>query len=200
MALCCIGGVCIPYSALIPLLIYGLKWILSKLSSSGILPDSWRQRIDNVLNSNLPSRPSQAVSPASPSCCSCTEGMASNDDQSIVLIQTKEQWDRLFVNNDNTVICKFTADWCGPCKTIQPYYEKLANQYCGDSNVLFCLVNVDHDDVQEIVRAVGVTILPNISMFNNSRIAAASYIGSDETKIKEFMETNIPPRDTKKIQ
>ncbi|KAL7571110.1 hypothetical protein ACA910_014719 [Epithemia clementina (nom. ined.)] len=31
MALCCIGGVCIPYSALLPLCLLGLKWIWEKL-------------------------------------------------------------------------------------------------------------------------------------------------------------------------
>jgi thioredoxin 1 len=40
MPLCCIGGVCIPYTAIIPLLLYGLQWILQKLADAGILPDS----------------------------------------------------------------------------------------------------------------------------------------------------------------
>jgi thiol-disulfide isomerase/thioredoxin len=40
MALCCIGGVCIPYSAIIPLIIYGFRWLFQKLVTWGVLP-SW---------------------------------------------------------------------------------------------------------------------------------------------------------------
>jgi thiol-disulfide isomerase/thioredoxin len=40
MPLCCVGGVCVPYSALVPLLLYGLKWIVQQLSSYGLIP-SW---------------------------------------------------------------------------------------------------------------------------------------------------------------
>jgi thiol-disulfide isomerase/thioredoxin len=49
MALCCIGGVCIPYSAIIPLIIYGFRWLLQKLDAWGILP-SW---ISSVLSAFL---------------------------------------------------------------------------------------------------------------------------------------------------
>jgi thioredoxin 1 len=41
MALCCIGGVCIPYTAIVPLLILGIQWILHKLFQAGLLPSSW---------------------------------------------------------------------------------------------------------------------------------------------------------------
>jgi hypothetical protein len=40
MPLCCVGGVHVPYSALLPFLLYGLKWIVENLSEYGLIP-SW---------------------------------------------------------------------------------------------------------------------------------------------------------------
>jgi hypothetical protein len=39
MSCLCIGGVCIPYSAILPLLLLGLQWIAAKLARVGCLPD-----------------------------------------------------------------------------------------------------------------------------------------------------------------
>jgi len=38
MALLCIGGVCVPYSAIIPLCMLGFKWVFLKLHSVGMIP------------------------------------------------------------------------------------------------------------------------------------------------------------------
>uniref|UniRef100_A0A7S1D9Q3 Thioredoxin domain-containing protein n=1 Tax=Cyclophora tenuis TaxID=216820 RepID=A0A7S1D9Q3_CYCTE len=40
MSVCCIGGVCIPYTAILPVILLGLKWIVEKLTSMGLLPKS----------------------------------------------------------------------------------------------------------------------------------------------------------------
>ena len=39
MSCLCIGGVCIPYSALLPCLLIGLQWIASQFAKVGLLPD-----------------------------------------------------------------------------------------------------------------------------------------------------------------
>jgi len=37
-----------------------------------------------------------------------------------------EDWNNALSNNIYTLIC-FTARWCGPCKTLKPKLELLAN-------------------------------------------------------------------------
>lgn len=39
MSCLCIGGVCIPYTAVLPLLLIGLQWVATQLAKVGLLPD-----------------------------------------------------------------------------------------------------------------------------------------------------------------
>lgn len=56
MALCCIGGVCIPYSAILPLVILGIQWILQKLVAAGLLPPVVCQALSRFLPSSTPKK------------------------------------------------------------------------------------------------------------------------------------------------
>ena len=43
MPLCCIGGVCVPYTAGLPILAYCLRWIVTQLIR--LLPQTWADRL-----------------------------------------------------------------------------------------------------------------------------------------------------------
>lgn len=74
MALCCIGGVCIPYTAIIPLLIYALQWILQKLADAGLLPDSICKQLQGFMINMNNSNKSKQVGEGS--CCDPTENIS----------------------------------------------------------------------------------------------------------------------------
>ena len=71
MPLCCIGGVCIPYTAILPLLIYALQWMLQKIADTGLLPDPICKQLQgfmiNIKNSN------KLKADGEDSCCNATE-------------------------------------------------------------------------------------------------------------------------------
>jgi len=48
MTCLCLGGVCIPYTALFPMLIIGLQWIASKFAKVGLLPEFIAKRLGLV--------------------------------------------------------------------------------------------------------------------------------------------------------
>ena len=60
-------------------------------------------------------------------------------------MQHPEDQDMLNVTIDSVgdmpVFLKFTAEWCGPCKMIQPRLDELAKEYEG--KVIFISVDVD---------------------------------------------------------
>lgn len=193
MALCCIGGVCIPYSAIIPLIIYGIQWLLKKMILAGFFPAALNEALSRVLpSSNKPddaccngsSKPSlrrgkqSKGSTSAPlfqtsSCCS---------DSVVSAIKSDEEWERLLVAENSVVICKFTAAWCKPCKKIEPHFAALA---AASSASRF--VTVDVDEVDEVAAAYKVMALPTFLALRNGKVVN-SYSGSNHDKLQEFVE------------
>jgi thiol-disulfide isomerase/thioredoxin len=44
------------------------------------------------------------------------------------------------------VVLNFWATWCGPCREMEPHFEKLAHQYLGRNEVLFYALDCDEDE------------------------------------------------------
>lgn len=61
------------------------------------------------------------------------------------------------------VLVDFWAPWCGPCKTIAPVVEELANQY-GDR---LKVVKVNVDNNKEAAMRYNVRGIPNLILFKN---------------------------------
>ncbi|GAG04130.1 unnamed protein product, partial [marine sediment metagenome] len=59
---------------------------------------------------------------------------------------------------------KFGAEWCGPCKRIQPFYEQMASNY---SSAVF--VHIDIDEFDGISEMYNIKSLPTFSVFKDGR-------------------------------
>lgn len=59
---------------------------------------------------------------------------------------------------DKPCIIDFYASWCGPCKTIAPILEELANEY--DGQIYIYKVNTEEE--QELAAAFGIRSIPSI--------------------------------------
>ena len=77
------------------------------------------------------------------------------------------------------------ADWCGPCKTINPLYERLSAQFSRTGKVTF--VKVDTENQQEISLKYGVTALPTFLIFRESQVHA-SCRGADAKKLSDMVK------------
>ena len=55
-------------------------------------------------------------------------------------------------------IVDFTASWCGPCRSIAPILEEIAEEYDGQ----IVVYKVDIDKCRDIAQAFGITSIPAI--------------------------------------
>lgn len=61
------------------------------------------------------------------------------------------------------VVVDFFATWCGPCKSVSPIIDRLAQQYAG--KVLF--VKVDVDKFKDIAAKFGIKGMPTFHFYKN---------------------------------
>jgi thioredoxin 1 len=64
------------------------------------------------------------------------------------------------------VVIDFWAEWCGPCKTIAPVLDELADDYLG--KVKFGKVNVDLN--QQTAMKYGIRSIPSLLIFKNGSV------------------------------
>ena len=65
--------------------------------------------------------------------------------------------DQKFLGKNPTIV-KFTADWCGPCKMMNPVLEEIEKSYDGKLDIF----NVDVDKEHEAAAAFGIRSIPNM--------------------------------------
>lgn len=63
---------------------------------------------------------------------------------------------------EGNVIVDFYADWCGPCKTMAPEFEKASEE---NSSVKFGKVNIESN--QELAERFSVMSIPTIILLKN---------------------------------
>lgn len=70
------------------------------------------------------------------------------------------------------VIVKFTGQWCGPCKALEPTLEAIVKE-----RPAITVLELDADDSPEIAARFGVRVLPTLVLFNHG-VERARIIGN----------------------
>lgn len=187
-AICCFG-VCVPYSAILPLLLIVLQYIVKPLHNAGLVPDSIARRL-GLTSSTSNGKSDETCTKTS--CCNETqkENEGKEEEDVVVTIQSSEDYTKI-VAKYNIVIIKMTAEWCKPCKLIHPFYStSLAprfsdKKYGSEGEIKFTVMDVD--EVDEIAADHSVSILPTFIALKNGK-KVAQYTGSDEKKLEAFVQ------------
>lgn len=86
-----------------------------------------------------------------------------SDVYSIQVTSETFETDVIKKSQETPVLVDFYAEWCGPCKSLGPILERLADEYAG----AFILAKVDSDAEQMLVAGMGVRSLPTVVLFKN---------------------------------
>lgn len=85
--------------------------------------------------------------------------------ETVTQIQSSKFQDEV-VKSTQPVVVDFYADWCGPCKIIEPVIHQLSKEYQG--RVKF--VKVDTDANQELAMQFGIMSIPTVMFFAKGKV------------------------------
>ncbi len=99
----------------------------------------------------------------------------------------KDNFDQLVTNSEKPVLVDFWASWCGPCRTLAPIIEQLAQDYTGKAVV--AKVNVDEEG--ELAAKFRVMSIPTVILFKGGQ-AAGKLIGArSKDEFVSLLDNNI---------
>ncbi len=86
-------------------------------------------------------------------------------DQTLTHIDSSKFQDEV-VRSSQPVLVDFYADWCGPCKAIEPVIAQLSKEYEG--RVKF--VKIDTDANQDLAIQFGIMSIPTVMFFARGKV------------------------------
>ena len=202
----CIGGVCVPYTAVVPLVILALKWVAVRMAQMGLLPKAIGDALHVPTSDEKEAEPIKAVGPSV-----------------VIQLEKEEELKKLLEDPNQKVVCKFTArcveiqrttsswqyhmnlsdrplfcfsrsrsrsSWCKPCHKVQPFYEKLSSHYADDAKFF----TVDVDDFDEIAGKYNVAMMPTFLVIQGDKLLGR-YSGSNENELQKFLKEQVGRSD-----
>ena len=106
---------------------------------------------------------------------------------------TKENLEET-INNNKMVIVDFWAEWCGPCKSFGPTFEKVSEEY---PDIVFA--KVDTEAQQELGSMFQIRSIPTVMMFKEQIIIFKEAGALPESSLKEVLE-RVTTLDMEKVR
>jgi thioredoxin 1 len=92
------------------------------------------------------------------------------------------------INSDNLTVVKFSADWCGPCRTLAGIMDDVTPDY---QNVNFIEIDVEGDGMDEIVSNYSIRNIPVLAFIKNGKLLNKNVGLVDKVKITELINNNL---------
>jgi len=90
------------------------------------------------------------------------------------------------IKENKFTVVDFWATWCGPCRALSPFIDKLSNEFKDNSDIVFYKANVE--EALSTVENLGVQNLPCVVFFKDG-IEINRVTGNNQAKIKEIVNS-----------
>jgi len=101
----------------------------------------------------------------------------------VVHVKSTDHWNEIVTtheSNGSVLVCKFSANWCSPCKALAPKIDSLSLTY-DENKVLF--LSIDIEENEEIAEKFNITSMPTTLIIRNCKIIK-TVVGADLVAIE----------------
>lgn len=92
-----------------------------------------------------------------------------------------------FKEENDKVVVDAWADWCGPCKKLNPIIKELAEEYKGD----VAFGKLDVDDNQGLARKYGIRAIPTLLFFEDGELVDQLTGAVPKRNLKQKIEKTL---------
>jgi thioredoxin 1/putative thioredoxin len=103
-------------------------------------------------------------------------------------VVTERTFEQEVLMSELPVLLEFTAEWCGPCKTVAPELQALARELEGKAKV----VTLDIDKSPMIPRQMGVQSVPTFVVFQGGRPVGGKVGALRKAELRGLLEPFLP--------
>jgi thioredoxin 1 len=100
---------------------------------------------------------------------------------------TDSTWESTVLQSDLPVLVDFWAEWCGPCRAMSPYVDKLAQELNGKVKV----VKLNTQDNNEVPARYGIVSIPTFLLIKNGEVKKQIVGSQPYEKFKQLVSASL---------
>jgi thioredoxin 1 len=100
---------------------------------------------------------------------------------------SESTFDEVVINASGPVLVDYWAEWCGPCKMIEPILHELADEY-GDK---LTIAKVNIDENPQVANRFKIRGIPTLMIFQDGEHQGTKVGAMTKSALKEFVDQTI---------